>query len=386
MRRDLLAILSDGQFHSGEALGLMLGVSRMAVWKHMRALREGGIPVEVVRGQGYRLPACVELLDAKAILDGLDPGTREHLAGVDIFLEIDSTNTWLRQKALDGAPTGSVCVAEMQSAGRGRRNRRWVSPFAASLYLSLLWRSAAGAAELGGLSLAVGVAIVRSLRAFGIDTAGLKWPNDVLVDGAKLAGILIDVIGESTGPCSVIIGIGINVAMPEAAAAEIDQDWTDLWRTGTFPTRLAGRPDCMIGEKFERAGLHPFLEMAPARYHQGRQVNLRLPNESSRAGPAVDSAGHCWLTRSRTSAFASSEVESEVAHDALDVGNSSVKWAIERHGAWRRRRFFHDDEGSPARPAVPGMVCPRRGASRLPTSPAPAWNARLPSGLKRSGT
>ena len=166
MRRDMLAILSDGQFHSGEALGLALGVSRMAIWKRIRALRECGVPLDVVRARGYRLPAAVELLDARAIQDGLGTAARDRLASVDTFLEIDSTNTWLRQRALEGAPSGSVCVAEMQSAGRGRRNRHWVSPFAASLYLSLLWRSSAGAAELGGLSLAAGVAIVRSLRDF----------------------------------------------------------------------------------------------------------------------------------------------------------------------------------------------------------------------------
>jgi BirA family biotin operon repressor/biotin-[acetyl-CoA-carboxylase] ligase len=318
MRHDLLAILSDGQFHSGEAMGLALGVSRMAVWKHMRALRECGVPLEVVRAQGYRLPAAVELLDASVIQDGLEPGTRDRLARVDTFLDLDSTNTWLRQRALEGAPSGSVCVAEMQSAGRGRRNRRWVSPFASSLYLSLLWRSATGAAELGGLSLAAGVAIVRSLTVFGIDTAGLKWPNDVLVDGAKLAGILIDVVGESTGPCSVIIGIGINVAMPETAAAEIDQNWTDLRRlTGreTFSrNRLASAVlDHTVAaiEEFERAGLQPFLEEWH-RYDviQDRQVSLRMPNEIIQGRACgVDSGGALLVdTASGRRRFASGEV------------------------------------------------------------------------------
>ena len=318
MRRDVLAILSDGQFHSGEALGLALGVTRMAIWKHIRALRESGVPVEVIRSQGYRLPTAVELLDSRAIQDALEPETRERLASVDTFLEIDSTNTWLRQKALDGAPSGSVCVAEMQRAGRGRRNRHWVSPFAASLCLSLLWRSAIGAAELGGLSLAAGVAIVRSLRTFGIDTAGLKWPNDVLVDNAKLAGILIDVIGESTGPCSVIIGIGINVAIPENAAAEIDQRWTDLRRlTGREAisrNRLAAAVlDHTIAaiEEFERSGLPPFLEEW-RRYDvvQDRQISLRLPNEVIQGRACgVDSGGALLVeTSSGQRRFASGEV------------------------------------------------------------------------------
>jgi BirA family biotin operon repressor/biotin-[acetyl-CoA-carboxylase] ligase len=318
MRRDLLAILSDGQFHSGDALGLALGVSRMAVWKRIRALRECGVPLEVVRARGYRLSAAVELLDARAIQDGLGPGTRGQLASVDAFLEIDSTSTWLRQRALDGAPSGSVCVAEMQSAGRGRRNRHWVSPFAASLYLSLLWRSATGAAELGGLSLAAGVAIVRSLRTFGIDTAGLKWPNDVLVDGAKLAGILIDVIGESTGPCSVIIGVGINVAIPETVAAEIDQHWTDLRRlTGREAlsrNRLASivldNTFAAIAE-FEHSGLQPFLEeWSRHDVIQDRQVSLQLPNEVIHGRACgVDSGGALLVdTASGRRRFASGEV------------------------------------------------------------------------------
>ncbi len=323
MRRDLLAILSDGEFHSGEAMGLALGVSRMAVWKHIRALRECGVPLEVVRAQGYRLPAAVELLDSRAIQNGLEPGTRERLASVDTFLEIESTNTWLRQRELDGAPSGSVCVAEMQSAGRGRRNRRWVSPFAASLYLSLLWRSATGAAELGGLSLAAGVAIVRSLRTLGVDTAGLKWPNDVLVDDAKLAGILIDVVGESTGPCSVIIGIGINVAMPETAAADIDQNWTDLRRlTGreTFSrNQLASAVldhTVAVIDEFERSGLQPFLE--EWRRHdviQNRLVSLRLPNEVVQGRACgVDSGGALLVdTASGRRRFASGEVSLRIA-------------------------------------------------------------------------
>jgi BirA family biotin operon repressor/biotin-[acetyl-CoA-carboxylase] ligase len=323
MRRDLLAILSDGQFHSGEALGLVLGVSRMAIWKHIRTLRECGVPLEAVRARGYRLPAAVELLDARTIRDGLGAGARQRVASVDTFLEIDSTNTWLRHRALDGAPSGSVCVAEMQSAGRGRRNRHWVSPFAAGLYLSLLWRSAAGAAELGGLSLAAGVAFVRSLRTFGIDTAGLKWPNDVLVDGAKLAGILIDVVGESTGPCAVIVGVGINVAMPQGAAVEIDQDWVDLCtltgREQVSRNRLAAVVlDRLVAAivAFEQSGLRPFLE--DWRRHdlvRDRQVSLQLPNEVIRGRARGIDAGGALLVDTATGRrrFASGEVSLRIA-------------------------------------------------------------------------
>ena len=159
---------------------------------------------------------------------------------------------------------------------------------------------------------------MRSLRVFGIDTAGLKWPNDVLVDGAKLAGILIDVVGESTGPCSVIIGIGINVAIPETAAAEIDQNWTDLRRlTGreTFSrNRLASAVlDHTVAaiEEFERAGLQPFLEEW-RRYDviQDRQVSLQMPNEIIQGRACgVDSGGALLVdTASGRRRFASGEV------------------------------------------------------------------------------
>jgi len=322
LRRRLLHLLSDGQFHSGEALGATLGVSRMAVWKHLQALRELGIDFDIVRGRGYRLPAPVELLDDAAILAGAGTETRAALAGVDVLLDIDSTNNRLREQALLGAPAGSVCLAEMQHAGRGRRGRRWVSPFAANLYLSLLWRSAAGAAGLGGLSLVAGIAVLRCLREFGVDSAGLKWPNDILADSAKLAGILIDVVGESSGPCAVIIGVGINVAMPPPAAADIDQTWTDLQTlTGCAISRnrLAA---CLLDHvlpaisAFEAEGLQPFLE--EWRCHDivdGRQVDLRLANEVIRGtARGIDEGGALLVdTDTGRRRFASGEVSVRIA-------------------------------------------------------------------------
>jgi BirA family biotin operon repressor/biotin-[acetyl-CoA-carboxylase] ligase len=286
LRHRLLKLLSDGEFHSGEALGAALGVSRMAVWKHLKTLRELGVGFEVVRGKGYRLPASVELLDAAKISSALNPSTASRIDSVNVFTELDSTNNWLQQQCPGDSPSGTVCLAEMQHAGRGRRGRVWVSPFAANLYLSLLWRSAAGAAALGGLSLVTGIAVLRCLRTLGVETAGLKWPNDILVNNEKLAGILIDVVGEASGPCAVILGIGVNVAMPQDAGADIDQSWTDL-------QRLAGRSisrnllaaallDQLLPAmaEFEIAGLQPFLEEW-RRYDvvKGCQVDLHLPSE-----------------------------------------------------------------------------------------------------------
>ena len=318
IRRQLLGILADGELHSGEALGNRLAISRMAVWKHIHALRHSGIPVEVIKGRGYRLPVAVELLDADAIRSSVSHGCRNQLADIEVVVEVDSTNSRLCQAAREGAPSGSVCVAELQHAGRGSHNRPWVSPFAASLYLSLLWRSMCGATGLGGLSLVTGIAVVRSLKSFGIDSAGLKWPNDVLVDGAKLAGILIDVTGESTGPCAVIIGIGINVSMPPAAAVAIDQHWTDLNSlTGREPVsrnRLAAsvlEHLLDVIDEFERCGMDAFMD----EWHcldlvSGKHLDLQLPNETvpGRAR-GIDSAGALLVdTPTGQRRFASGEV------------------------------------------------------------------------------
>jgi len=286
-RRQLLQLLSDGKYHSGEALGQALGVSRMAVWKHIRALREAGVELQTLHGKGYRLRAAVELLDHELIRRAAAPATRAGLESIEIMLEIDSTSNHLRAQALQGAPSGSVCLAEQQQGGRGRRGRDWISPFAANLYFSLLWRISAGAMALGGLSLVTGIAVARGLRGFGIEAAGLKWPNDILVHNAKLAGILIDVVGESTGPCAVVIGVGVNVRMPQSAAAGIDQPWTDL-------SSLTGKDDisrnrlaaCLLDQllpaivEFETQGLQPFMaEWLRYDIVQGRPVDLRLADE-----------------------------------------------------------------------------------------------------------
>jgi BirA family biotin operon repressor/biotin-[acetyl-CoA-carboxylase] ligase len=266
LRGQLLHHLADGKFHSGEALGAALGVSRMAIWKHLQALRLLGVACESVRGKGYRLAAPCELLSQEKILEFLGPVAAARLPAIEILLETASTNTHLRDLALQGAPSGHVCLAEMQTAGRGRHGRHWVSPFAGNLYLSLLWRNMHGTAALGGLSLAVGVAVLRALQALDIRGVQLKWPNDLLVDDAKLAGVLIDVIGESTGQCAVIIGVGVNVRMPAQAGAAIDQDWTDLARLqGGAPPARNRLAACLVKQllavldEFEQSGLQPVL-------------------------------------------------------------------------------------------------------------------------------
>ena len=219
----LLKLLEDGAFHSGEDLGLALGVSRSAVWKKLQqAQTELGIEIYKVRGRGYRLAAPLSLLDGEML-------SRGH-AGLGwtcrIHETIDSTNAEAMRVANSGADLPALVLAEQQTAGRGRRGRLWVSPFAENLYYSLGLRMDGGTRRLDGLSLLVGLAVVDTLRELGINSAGLKWPNDILVGHKKLAGVLIEVTGDPANVCHVVIGIGININM--RASANVDQAWTSL--------------------------------------------------------------------------------------------------------------------------------------------------------------
>jgi BirA family biotin operon repressor/biotin-[acetyl-CoA-carboxylase] ligase len=225
----LLQLLADGEFHSGQQLAVEMGVSRTAVWKQVNRLgTEAGLDIESVRGKGYRIPGGIDLLHADQVQAALDTRAATLLNRLDILDSVDSTNAELLRMAAQGGGSGLVCAAEQQTAGRGRRGRPWVSPYATNLYLSLLWEFNQGATALEGLSLAVGVAVARALRASDMPPVQLKWPNDVLYDGAKLGGILLEMTGDASGSCKVVIGVGLNVAMPAAAARGIDQAWTDL--------------------------------------------------------------------------------------------------------------------------------------------------------------
>ena len=225
----LLPLLANGEFRSGQDLADAMGVSRTAVWKQVNRLAADlGLAIESVRGKGYRIPGGIDLLDADQVKAALDARARALLTRLEILDTVDSTNAEVMRQAEQGYVPGLVCTAEQQTAGRGRRGRQWVSPYASNLYLSLLWEFSQGAAALEGLSLAVGVAVARALRACAVPYVQLKWPNDVLYGGAKLGGILLEMTGDAAGSCQVVIGVGLNVAMPAAAAGAIDQAWTDI--------------------------------------------------------------------------------------------------------------------------------------------------------------
>ena len=228
--RDLLACLAAGPA-SGDALAQASGQTRAAVWKRIEALRAAGVAIEARPGRGYALAQPLELLDTSAIRAQLPGGAADLLRTLEVAWSVDSTNTRLleRPTPVEGA---EVLLAERQTGGRGRRGRQWASPLAANLYLSVARTFGGGLARLPGLSLVAGVATVEALHALGFDAVRLKWPNDlVVVDGdglRKLGGLLVEGGGEHAGPVRAVLGLGLNVRMPAAYAARIDQPWTDL--------------------------------------------------------------------------------------------------------------------------------------------------------------
>ena len=221
----LLQLLADGAEHSGTELGERLGISRAAIWKQLQALNELGVELDASPGRGYRLREPLDLLDAAAIHAAISG--RAQLSSLDIFPRIDSTNAFLLNdvRPIDGELM-RVALAEQQTAGRGRRGRAWASPFARNIYCSVKRQFPCGLEGLSGLSLVVGLAIAEALQALGIPDVQLKWPNDLRAGGKKLGGVLIELAGDAGGPCTAVIGFGINVRMP--ASATIDQPWTDL--------------------------------------------------------------------------------------------------------------------------------------------------------------
>lgn len=249
---------------SGAVLAMEFGVSRGAVWKRIETLRIAGVGIVATRG-GYALAHPVELLDREKILALLDRPAREGL--VSLILDFEADSTQVRALAAPAPTQGcALWLAERQTAGQGRRGRRWVSPLAAHLCLSLSRRFDRGVAALSGLSLAVGVAVAEVLRGEGFSQVGVKWPNDLLVDDRKLGGILIQLRGDAHGPCEAVIGLGLNVAMPEALAAQIDQPWCDL--VSLVPRQTVSRnllaAKVIAGlmaamEEFDRDGLASFL-------------------------------------------------------------------------------------------------------------------------------
>ncbi|WP_323847300.1 bifunctional biotin--[acetyl-CoA-carboxylase] ligase/biotin operon repressor BirA [Microbulbifer magnicolonia] len=256
--RPVLNLLADGEVHSGESLGAALGVSRAAVWKQLQKLERYGLALESVKGRGYRLPGGLNLLSSEAITAGLAPASRDLLRQLILCDEVDSTNAQLLARLERGCGHGVAMFAERQTAGRGRRGRNWISPFGGGINLSVGWQFSGGVQLLEGLSLAVGVALARALAEFEVPDVRLKWPNDVWCRGRKLAGVLLELSGDLTDRCAVVVGIGLNVGLRGESPAAIDQPWIDLHsvRPGIDRNRLAA---AMLNQ------LLPLLQAYPER-------------------------------------------------------------------------------------------------------------------------
>lgn len=261
--RQLLAKLAAGPL-SGDALARELGQTRAAIWKRIQGLRSAGVVIEGRAGGGYTLCQGLDLLEPARIRAALPAPVVGLLEDLQVVWSTGSTNSELLR--CSAPQRGSrVMLAERQTGGRGRRGREWASPLAAHVYLSVLRGFAGGLAQLGGLSLVAGVAVTEALHAQGIAQVRLKWPNDLVVDGHKLGGLLVEGGGEFAGPARAVIGIGLNVHMPEAFAARIDQPWTDLDRLAGNPVQRNAVAAGVLAhllpalEQFEAEGLAPFL-------------------------------------------------------------------------------------------------------------------------------
>lgn len=228
--RDLLQRLASGPV-SGGVLARESGLTRAAVWKRIDALRAAGAAIDASPGRGYALRQSLDLLDADAIRSGMPADALAQLGSLEVAWSVDSTNSRMLDRDAPAAGC-EVLLAERQTCGRGRRGRTWASPLAAHVYLSVARRFDGGLARLGGLSLVAGVAACESLHALGFPQVALKWPNDLVVVDAgglrKLGGLLVEGGGEHAGAASAVVGLGINVRMPRAGAAGIDQPWIDL--------------------------------------------------------------------------------------------------------------------------------------------------------------
>lgn len=257
----LIDILADAQIHSGEQLGDKLGMTRAAINKHIKTLRSWGLNIETVTGKGYKLPYKINLLNEKEI--------KKQVNDVNIIVEpvIDSTNQYMLER-INSLKSGDTCLAEYQSAGRGRRGRQWVSPFGCNLYLSMYWKLDQGPAAAIGLSLVVGIVIAETLNKISQEKVKVKWPNDLYMNDKKLAGILVELTGKTGDAAHIIIGIGINIGMNVnniENSNSINQEWASLRdevenieRNELSANIIQALKKSLI--TFENEGLKPFLD------------------------------------------------------------------------------------------------------------------------------
>ncbi len=298
----LLNILADGEFHSGEALAHRIGVSRASIFNALVDVAEYGVELQRIRGRGYRLAHPWQQLAPDEVLRRMGKDAGQFC--IEVLPQAASSNTLLMQQASRGAPSGSVLAVELQTAGRGRLGRSWYAGLGTALMFSLLWRFERGLNTLSGLSLAVGVAIVRTLHKVGAQGVHLKWPNDVVTAQGKLAGVLIEAQGDMLGPSAVVIGIGLNCFLPVALVQKIDQRAVALEDVcPSPPTRnelLAGllQELASVLRQFAQEGFAALrAEWEEYHFYQDQPVQLRLADGGIVSGIArgVSDSGELCL-------------------------------------------------------------------------------------------
>ena len=321
----LLRHLADGAFHSGEDLAATVGLTRARVSQLLKQAETAGLALERIRGRGYRLLATPDFLDADAVrgalVEDLPKGALLPPLAVEVVDQIASTSTELLRRMQRKDIHGTVLAAEWQTAGRGRRGRQWTAVAGGSLTFSIGWRFEQGAGFLAGLSLAVGVAVIRALEAEGLTGVELKWPNDLIHRHLKVGGILIELNGDALGPSTVVVGVGLNVRMPAAAKRGIEQPVSDLTAVagrGAAPVdrnRLLARliaELAMTLSAYADSGFPPFAAEWQRRHaYQGKPVRLLLPDGESVKGTVagVDGAGALVLADGpRRARFLSGEI------------------------------------------------------------------------------
>lgn len=312
----LLRLLADGEFHSGEVLGAQLGVSRATVFSSLSGVEEYGVVLQRIRGRGYRLAKAWLCLDADVVQSHL--GAVAPRFNVEVLQQAASSNTELLRRATAGALTGSVLAVELQTAGRGRIGRTWHSGLGNALTFSLLWRFDCGLNGLSGLSLVVGLAILRALQRFNASGVGLKWPNDILAVQGKLGGVLIEAQGDMYGPSSVVIGIGINCTLPFKLEQVITQPAVALDQLCAVPPQrnlllaVLLQELAQILDVFSRAGFASLRADWQAHHaFQDQAIHLQMPDGSTVTGIArgVSDSGELLLeTAQGIRAFNSGEV------------------------------------------------------------------------------
>ena len=301
LRTHLVQLLSDREFVSGTQLGSVLGISRAAIHKHIVKLRSSGLPIDCVRGRGYKLVRGIIPLNANSIIEHLDKSVRVRLNDLHIEQCVDSTNNYLQRLPDAKLLHGAVCLAETQSAGRGRRGNPWIASPYRNLMMSMGWVYDSWPKAISGLAIAVGMELVEVLAGFGANGLSIKWPNDIVYGQKKLGGILIDASGESAGPCSIIIGVGLNVQLAETDGAHIDQPWADLMHDlGCTVDRNQLAADCAaqlykLLQNYDEIGFAPYqARWGKIDVLSGRKVSVKFKDGGQRlVGRAlgVDSLG-----------------------------------------------------------------------------------------------